>query len=186
MAVLMITGCGQELVTAPQDEGTSPVLLEAAAQGAPWVTRVTGGGGAHFPTGVIQNLRAQVTEWANGSVTGIFSAHGRVAPGQNTLPFDFDWEFDMTVDCLATNGEQAWMAGTVTRVKKLNVPGPFPVFLGAPLMFVVKDRHADPALPPGFFGPPAAFGTADCNDMPPTPPIAPGAKITGGFTIHTK
>lgn len=184
-AVVLLGACGTDDVTAPVDvnEGAS---VDFAAVKTPWVTRVTGGGSAHFPTGVIQSIHAHATEWADGNVTGQFSAHGRIPDGQNQLPFDLDWEFDVEIDCLAVSGGQAWMGGIVTRVKKLDVPGPFPLGLGSTMIFVTRDRHADPALPPGFFGPAGAFGTADCRDMPAAPPLPPGAVINGGFTIHQK
>ena len=99
-AVAVLSACGVDEVTAPLDvdEGTT---VDFAAVKAPWVTRVTGGGTAQFPTGVIQNISAHATAWADGNVTGQFSAHGRIPPGQNQLPFDLDWEFDVEIECVA-------------------------------------------------------------------------------------
>ena len=183
--VAVLSGCEADGVASPTGLDPSASVASAKAGGA-WVTRVAGGGSAHFPTGVIQNLRAHATEWADGSVTGQFSVHARVPKGQNQLPFDFEWEFDVEIDCLAVSGGQAWMGGLVTRIKKLDSPFPFPVDVGSTVIFVTKDRHADPSIPPGAFGPAGAFGTSDCRDMPAPPPLAPGAVITGGVTIKVK
>jgi hypothetical protein len=177
---LTLSACGSDALDSPTGLDPSFGVGDASV---PWVTRVAGGGSAHFPTGVLQNVRAHATEWADGSVTGLFSAHARVRDGQSTIPIDFDWEFDVEIDCLKVSGGQAWMGGTVTRMKKLKVPGPFPATVGTPIIFVTKDRNADPSIPPGFFGPAGAFGTDNCQDMPEPPPLAPGAVITGGFTI---
>ena len=183
--VAVLSGCEAASVASPTDVEANPSFASVKAQGL-WKTRVAGGGSAHFPTGVIQSLRAHATEWADGSVTGQFSAHARVPSGQNELPFDFEWEFDVEIDCLATAGGQAWMGGLVTRIKKVDTPFPLSIDVGSTVIFVTKDRHADPSIPPGAFGPAGAFGTSDCRDMPSPPPLAPGAVINGGFTITQK
>ena len=147
--------------------------------------RVTGGGNAQFATGVIQNWQAQATRWADGSVTGRFSATARVPAGQNQLPFDFDWQFDVDLDCLAVDGDQAWMSGKVTRIRKVDTPFPFALDVGTDFMFITSDRNAAPDVPPGIYGPAAAFGTTDCQDKPvggALPPVV----LHGGFTIHRR
>lgn len=180
LIALTLGACGPDSIASPADIEPSMGVGDASV---PWVTRVSGGGTAHFTTGILQSLRAHATEWADGSVTGLFSVHGRIPDGQNRIPFDFDWEFDVEIDCLAVSGGQAWMGGTVTRMKKLDVPGPFPIALGTPFIFVTKDRRADPSILPGSFGPADAYESDDCRDMPPTPPLQPGTMVRGGFTI---
>jgi hypothetical protein len=181
---LGIAACGGDDLTraeAGEDIGMSPAM--SAAQG--WSNRVTGGGSGHLPNGMIQNVRAQVEGWEGGAAEGSFAIHARFPPGQNELPFDVNFEWRADVDCLTISGGLAWMSGTVSYIRNQAFPGPLPFAEGDPVMAVVRDKNADPSLPPGFFGPAAVFGTADCRDTPDVPPLLPGVVINGVFTIHS-
>ncbi len=182
-ALLGFSACGPESSTGPAaDTGVSPELLVSAANSSPWVSTVTGGGTAHFPTGIIGNVRATATLYADGTVSGSFSNHARIAPGQSTLPFDADVDWVAEATCLVTDGHWAWMSGPITRLKKEDYPPGHPGFqIGDIMMAIVNDEGR-----PGFFGSPFLTGTANCADMPALPPSAPGIVVNGGFQIHTR
>lgn len=186
LAGVMAVGCGGETPTIPEHVEADGVAMTAQGGANPRVYEVTGGGSAHHANGIVQNVRVNATQWADGTVEGEWSFHSRNPDGRTTLPFDLDLEIVAEVDCLAIDGGLAWMSGSLTHIKKATTPGPFPFQVGDPFVAQVRDRHADPGLGDGFFGPAAVWGTADCADKPAAPPLPPSSKINGGFTIHVR
>ena len=183
VALVVVTACGCDGITKPETHDSVAVVGTPGAV-AGWVQQVNGGGTGHLPNGLIQQVHVQAQGWADGSARGSVAISARVPPGQNSLPFDVNFGWTADIDCLTVSGGLAWMSGTVSSTRNQAFPGPLPVAIGDPVMAVVRDKNADPSLPPGFFSPAAVFGTTDCRDTPDVPPLAEGIVLHGVFSIH--
>ena len=178
----LLIGCAD---TAPIGPDATPFEHHAASSANDWVVRVTAGGAAFDPgTNQLNNGRANVTRYADGTVEGEFALRGRIPKGQNELELDLEFDVVAEADCLEVDGNMIWISGRLSKVRRFDIPGIPPQVPGDPLMAVVIDNG--PADDLGFFNVPAAFGVEDCTGRPPFPDVPGIEPVRGNWTVHRR
>jgi hypothetical protein len=179
LTILSMAACGPEAApVGPEEELLPP---EVAAMGASWTAAVVGSSSVEFVTGIEQRVRLIASRWPDGSVRGRFAGKVTFPSGIPVCPEGCTWTFEVDLDCLVVDGDQAWLGGQVSEVKN----APFPIFAPGD-DFIITLADGPVVVGEGAYGPAGAFGTSNCADKPGVPPLAPIAELEGKYKIFER